>query len=136
MKFAPKGISEIVLVVKDVGKAVTFYQNVVGLKVDNRLDENWCWLWAGEPGTPQRLGLTTGPLSYGAEHIRGPVHFALRIAPEELEAALAHLQEKGVEVEGPIEFKEWNARSIYFDDLDRNRVELCALPAAQSRREL
>jgi catechol 2,3-dioxygenase-like lactoylglutathione lyase family enzyme len=136
MKFAPKGISEIVLVVKDVSKAVAFYQDVVGLKVDYRLDENWCWLWAGEPGTPQRLGLTTGPLSYGAEHIRGPVHFALRIAPEELEAATAHLKAKGIEVEGPIEFKDWKARSIYFDDLDGNRVELCALPAEQPLRAL
>jgi catechol 2,3-dioxygenase-like lactoylglutathione lyase family enzyme len=128
---SPKGISEIVLTVKDVGKAVAFYQDVVGLRVDNLVNENWCWLWAGSPGTPQRIGLTTGPLSYGAEHVCGPVHFALRIAPEELESATADLKRKGIEIEGPVEFKDWKARSIYFDDLDGNRVEFCAMPAEQ-----
>ncbi|HKZ53266.1 MAG TPA: VOC family protein [Candidatus Acidoferrales bacterium] len=132
--FSPKGISEIVLVVKDVGRAAAFYQEVVGLKVDQRVDENWCWLWAGAPGAPQRIGLTTGPLSYGAEHIRGPMHFALRLEPEELPAAMAHLRAKGIEIEGPVRFEDWDARSIYFDDLDGNRVEFCALPVPQPSR--
>ncbi len=128
---SPRGISEIVLIVGDVEKAAAFYRDVVGLRVDNPVNENWCWLWAGAPGAPQRIGLTTGPLSYGAEHVCGPVHFALRIAPEELDAAMAELKAKGIEIEGPVEFKEWKARSIYFDDLDGNRVELCAMPAEQ-----
>ena len=132
--FSPKGISEIVLVVKDVGRAAAFYQEVVGLKVDQRVDENWCWLWAGAPGAPQRIGLTTGPLSYGAEHIRGPMHFALRLEPEELPAAMAHLRAKGIEMEGPVRFEDWDARSLYFDDLDGNRVEFCALPVPQPSR--
>ena len=132
--FSPKGISEIVLVVKDVGRAAAFYQEVVGLKVDQRVDENWCWLWAGAPGAPQRIGLTTGPLSYGAEHIRGPMHFALRLEPEELPAAMAHRRAKGIEMEGPVRFEDWDARSIYFDDLDGNRVEFCALPVPQPSR--
>ncbi|MFQ5663690.1 MAG: VOC family protein [Terriglobia bacterium] len=126
--FSVKGISEIVLVVKGVDQAAAFYQDVVGLKVDNQPEKNFLWLWAGAPGTPQRIGLTTGPLSYGAEHIHGPVHFALRIAPEELDAAMAHLKAKRIEFEGPVRFDAWNARSIYFDDPDGNRVELCALP--------
>lgn len=130
---ASRGISEIVLTVSDVAKAVAFYRDVVGLRVDNSLDENWCWLWAGPPGMPQRIGLTTGPLSYGVEHVHGPVHFALRIAPEELDAAITELKAKGIEIEGPVEFEEWRARSIYFDDLDGNRVELCAMPAEQPR---
>ena len=132
--FSPKGISEIVLVVKDVGRAAAFYQEVVGLKVDQRVDENWCWLWAGAPGAPKRIGLNTGPLSYGAEHIRGPMHFALRLEPEELPAAMAHLRAKGIEIEGPVRFEDWDARSIYFDDLDGNRVEFCALPVPQPSR--
>jgi catechol 2,3-dioxygenase len=130
---SPRGISEIVLTVSDVERAVAFYRDVVGLRVDNPVNPNWCWLWAGAPGAPQRIGLTTGPLSYGAEHVRGPVHFALRIAPEELDAAMVELRAKGIEVEGPVKFKEWKARSIYFDDLDGNRVELCAMPAEQPR---
>lgn len=130
---SPRGISEIVLTVSDVEKAVAFYRDVVGLRVDYAVNENWCWLWAGAPGAPQRIGLTTGPLSYGAEHVCGPVHFALRIAPEELDVALVELKAKGIEVEGPVKFREWKARSIYFDDLDGNRVELCAMPAEQPR---
>jgi len=131
---SPKGISEVVLVVKDVSRAVAFYREIVGLQVDQRVDQNWCWLWAGPPGVPQRIGLTTGPLSYGAEHIRGPMHFALRIEPTELDAAIAHLRAKGIEIEGPVRFEDWDARSIYFDDLDGNRVEFCALPVRQPCR--
>ncbi len=43
---------------------------------------------------------------------------------------MAHLKHKGIEFEGPVPFDNWSARSIYFDDLDANRVELCALPPA------
>ncbi|MFQ5817926.1 MAG: VOC family protein [Terriglobia bacterium] len=127
----PQGISEIILVVKDVRRAAKFYHQVVGLAVDQPANDTWAWLWAGPPGAPQRIGLTRGPLSFGAAHCKGPIHFALRIAPGELERALEHLHARGIEVEGPVAFPAWKARSIYFDDLDGNRVELCALPEEQ-----
>lgn len=126
-----QGISEIVLVVKDVRRAAAFYHEVVGLPIDQPADDSWAWLWAGRPGTPQRIGLTCGPLSFGAAHCKGPVHFALRIAADELERALEHLRGRGVEVEGPVSFPAWGAHSIYFDDPDGNRVELCAMPEQQ-----
>ncbi|MFQ5926774.1 MAG: VOC family protein, partial [Terriglobia bacterium] len=120
----PQGISEIVLVVKDVRRAAEFYREVVGLAVDQPANDNWAWLWAGPPGAPQRIGLTRGPLSFGAAHCKGTIHFALRIAPGELERAREHLRARGIAVEGPVEFPTWQARSLYFDDLDGTRVEL------------
>jgi catechol 2,3-dioxygenase-like lactoylglutathione lyase family enzyme len=118
------GLSELVLRVQDVPRAVAFYRDVVGLAVEHE-SAGWAWLWTGRPGERPRLGLTSRPLSYGAAHTGGPAHFAIAVAraaiPEEKERLLS----LGVEVEGPVTFENWKADSIYFSDLDRNRVELC-----------
>ena len=107
------GISEVILVVPDVARSLAFYRDVVGLRVDDASHPNFAWLWAGLPGTQQRIGVTAGPLfAFGTESSR----------IDDLKAAL---EREGVEVEGPVEFRFWNARSIYFSDPDGNRVEFC-----------
>src|SRR5205809_8088 len=72
----PQGISEVILVVKDVARSLAFYRDVVGLAVDNAKNPKFVWLWAGRPGAQQRIGITAGPLSFGAAHVHGPQHFA------------------------------------------------------------
>ena len=120
-----RGISEIILVVKDVERSVAFYRDVVGLPVDNVSNKKFAWFWAGPPGTPQRLGITEGPLSFGAAHVRGPHHFAFGTERSRIPELKAALEAQGLEVEGPVEFTFWNALSIYFSDPDGNRVEFC-----------
>ena len=119
------GISELILVVSSVARSVEFYRDVVGLIPDNLSHPTFAWFWAGSPGAQQRIGITEKPLSFGAEHVKGPHHFAFGIHRARIAELKKALESKGLEVEGPVEFKFWNALSIYFSDPDDNRVEFC-----------
>lgn len=119
------GLSELILIVKDVPRSVAFYRDVVGLVPDNLGHATFAWFWTGPPGRTQRLGLTLGPLSFGAAHCGGAQHYAFGVEAARIPALKAALEAKGIEVEGPVEFKFWNARSIYFSDPDGHRLEFC-----------
>jgi catechol 2,3-dioxygenase-like lactoylglutathione lyase family enzyme len=124
----PQGISEVILVVADVPRSLAFYRDVVGLQVDNDGNQKFAWLWAGAPGRQQRVGITAGPLSFGAAHVKGPQHFAFGTENARIDELKAALERHKLEVEGPVEFPFWGARSIYFSDPDGNRVEFCGFP--------
>ena len=119
------GLSELILRVQDVPRAVAFYRDVVGLVVERTPSPDWAWLWTGPAGRLPRLGLTSKPLSFGAAHTGGPAHFAVAVARDRIPDEKARLESFGIEVEGPITFEAWRADSIYFSDPDDNRVELC-----------
>ena len=120
-----RGFSELILVVKSVARSVAFYRDVVGLIPDNLSQPTFAWFWAGSPGAAQRLGITERPLSFGAERVKGPHHFAFGTERARIPGLKAALEANGLDVEGPVEFKFWNALSIYFSDPDDNRVEFC-----------
>lgn len=120
-----RGISEIILVVKSVARSVEFYRDVVGLIPDTLSNPTFAWFWAGPPGTAQRIGITEKPLSFGAAHVKGPHHFAFGTERERIPELKKALEARGIQVEGPVEFKFWNALSIYFSDPDENRLEFC-----------
>ncbi len=122
---ARSGLSELILRVKDVPRAVAFYRDVLGLEVEKQDSATWAWLWSGAPGASPRLGLTSKPLSYGAAHCGGPAHFAIAVAREAIPAEKARLESLRIAVEGPVTFQSWKADSIYLSDPDDNRVELC-----------
>ena len=123
---APRqGLSELILRVRDVPRAVAFYRDVVGLAVERVPSPTWAWLWTGRAGALPRLGLTSEPLSFGAAHCGGPAHFAIAVARAAIPAEKARLEALGVAVEGPVRFESWRADSIYFSDVDDHRVELC-----------
>jgi catechol 2,3-dioxygenase-like lactoylglutathione lyase family enzyme len=125
----PRGLSEIILVVSDIEAVFAFYRDVVGLAVDDNTSAKFKWLWAGAPGRAQRIGITAGPLSFGAAHCGGPQHFALGVERSRIAPLKAALEARGVAVEGPVEFRFWNAESIYFSDPAGNRVEFCGFQA-------
>jgi catechol 2,3-dioxygenase-like lactoylglutathione lyase family enzyme len=123
---APRfGLSELILRVGDVGRAVAFYRDVVGLAVEKDDSPAWAWLWCGTPGSLPRLGLAGRPLQFGAEHCGGPAHFAIAVPRAAIPAEKVRLESLGIAVEGPVTFESWKADSIYFSDPDLNRVELC-----------
>lgn len=119
------GLSELILRVADVPRSVAFYRDVVGLAVEKHESDDWAWLWSGAPGKLARIGLTSRPLSYGAAHCGGSQHFAIAVPRAAIPAEKARLEAMGLAVEGPITFESWRADSIYFNDPDDHRVELC-----------
>ena len=131
MGFA-KGFSEIVLVVKDVLVSAEFYRDVVGLSPNTDASEDWAWFWSGEPEASARLGLHKGSLLF-EEHSTlpvgkrfGPVHYAFKVSKDDLLAAKAHVESKGIQVYGPTYFEWMNATSYYFYDPDQNLLEFWA----------
>lgn len=125
-----RGISEIVLVVRDVRTAAHFYRDVVGLAPETEPDERWAWFRIDQDsGAPQRLALTTGPLLFEEHSPRppgerwGPVHFALHVPRTDLERRTELVRRSGVEVHGPTRLEWMRAESYYFHDPAGNLVE-------------
>jgi catechol-2,3-dioxygenase len=124
------GLSEIVLVVRDVGAAAKFYRDVLCLQPVGEPEGDWAWFWCGEPGAPQRLAVTARRLLFEEHSPRPPgkrfgqVHFALHVPRERLDGAVSHIRSRGVRVLGPTRFEWMRAESFYCYDPDGNLVEL------------
>lgn len=123
------GISEIVLVVKDVAISAKFYREIVGLAPRTKESKDWAWFWVGEASRRQMLGLRKGKLLYEEQSPLppgrrwGPIHFAMRVERRLLDTALQRVRSNGVEILGPQKFRWMNAISYYFYDPDANLVE-------------
>jgi len=42
------GLAELVLIVEDVLASARFYEDVVGLTLENEPSDEWAWFWAGD----------------------------------------------------------------------------------------
>lgn len=125
----PDGLSELVLIVRDVRAAAAFYERIVGLTPETEFDDEWAWFWSGAPGGSARLALHRGRLMF-EEHSPlpagrrfGAAHFALRVARERASAAIDRVRSAGVEVHGPVRIEWMSAESWYFHDPDGNLLE-------------
>jgi len=123
---AVRGLSELVLVVRDAARSATFYEDAVGLRVETPAGSGWAWFRLCDDPV-QRFAVAEGPLLFEDRSPRaeafGGVHFALRVERGDLEAALARLDQHGVEVLGPTRFDWMGAESRYFYDPDGHLVE-------------
>jgi catechol 2,3-dioxygenase-like lactoylglutathione lyase family enzyme len=129
MFLSPKAVLETSLYVSDLGRAVAFYEGVLGLR---EIDDGY---FASGRGTALQVG--SGPsvlLLFRAEITRaggelpahgttGAGHVAFRVEPEELPKWRLRLQEHGVAIEKEFAFGNHPA-SIYFRDPDGNSLEL------------
>jgi catechol 2,3-dioxygenase-like lactoylglutathione lyase family enzyme len=124
-----RGLSEIVLIVKDVQAAARFYRDVVGLIPESESDDHWAWFWAGTPGEAQRVALHRGKLLFEDESPLpsgerfGQVHYAFNVPRDQLAEAVAHVRAAGVDVYCPVHFEWMSADSYYFYDPDGNLLE-------------
>jgi len=115
-----RGIYEVAIRVRDLDRALTFYQDVLGLTVGLR-DESrrWIFLRAGGPDGMLVLQEDTG--EWPTQHL------AFRVEPADLERAARQLQEQGIPTTGPTTHDWMPARSLYFADPDGHDLELCAV---------
>jgi len=114
------GVSELVLEVDDLRAAERFYSGVLGLPVVERWAERKAiWVMAGDR---TRIGLWRPQVGIaggrGGEH----VHFALQVADDAFDAAVARLRDAGLDPY--VQDRRRDSRSVYVDDPDGNCVEL------------
>ena len=137
------GIDHVAVNVRDIDKAMEFYTKVIGLKITER-----------EPSKPGiEYFLDCGPSLVGiiqakdlnnvhafANEGLGANHFAFRVHSTDFDAMVKRLEEHGVKIEfAKKREKSW---SLYFYDLDGNKLEATAWPvedglsAAQCKKEI
>ena len=109
------GIDHIVLHVNDVGRAKTFYTEVLGMTVYRESDRQ-VFLHAGGQGVALFKKQGETPLTTGNDLN----HLALNVAAGTYEALKADLEKFGVAVSG----RPGEDRSIYFQDPDGHRLQL------------
>jgi lactoylglutathione lyase len=114
-----RGVYEIVIRVKDLSRAESFYREVLGLEVGLRNEERkMVFLRAG--GQAGMIVLKEDKGDWPQQH------FAFTVEEADIERAASSLREQGVTASSPV-FHEWMpARSVYFADPDGHDLELCA----------
>ena len=119
-----KGISELVLEVRDLAKAEQFYGEVLGFPL-KRVDPRVTWVEA--PFCRLQLRLFGTPGHRGA----GPCHFAFAVESEAIEPTTEILKRHGVWARGPLDFGDFV--SVFCFDPDGNEIEFTSLHARQTR---
>lgn len=133
------GLDHVVLRVRDVDAALGFYCDVLGCRVERRIDAlGLIQLRAGSSlidliDCDAPLGRRGGPPA--GEDGRNVDHFALRIELFDETKLRAHLEAHGVEPGdvGERYGAEGNGPSMYVRDPDGNTVELKGPPSAPAR---
>ena len=123
------GIDHVAVNVRDIDKSVEFYTKVLGLKITER-----------EPSKPGvEYFLDAGPSLIGiiqakdlndphpfAHEGLGANHFSFRVHADDFESMIKRLEEHAVKIEyAKKREKSW---SLYFYDIDGNKLEVTAWP--------
>jgi catechol 2,3-dioxygenase-like lactoylglutathione lyase family enzyme len=125
------GVSELVLEVVDLEAAERFYADVLGFPVVDRWpDREAIWVMAGDR---TRIGLWRPQVGLAGGRGGLHVHFAMKIAEEDFDAAVERLRRRGQEVK-TMAFGTSHGRAAYVDDPDGNVVELWTWDVAEHLR--
>ena len=124
MAISVRGVGHVVLKVRDLERAAAFYRDVLGLKEVARYRGRMAFFSAGTNHHDLAV-LALGPDARPAPpDAVGLYHVALKIGDslDELRAAKAHLEARGVPIRGTADNRV--SQSIYCEDPDGNMVEL------------
>ena len=124
MAFAVTKLDHVVLRVRDLERAIAFYETVLGCRVERRIDRlGLVQMRAGA----SMIDLVARPAEEGEDRAPGNMdHFAVRFEPFDAPAIAAHLARHGVKAgEAVTRYgAEGDGLSIYIEDPDGNTVEL------------
>ena len=124
-----QGIDHVAINVRDIDKAVEFYTKVFGLKITTRE--------LSKPGIeyfldcgPSLIGIIQAKDLDRAHHFEndglGANHFSFRVNTKDFAPMIKRLEEYNVKIEyAKKRDKSW---SLYFYDLDGNKLEITAWP--------
>ena len=122
-----KGLDHVVLRVADMDRAIAFYELVLGLHIERRLEAiGLVQLRAGA------AMIDLVPRTEDEDEGRNMDHFAVRIEEMDVPALTAHLKRHGIDP-GEVRRRygaEGYGSSIYITDPDGNTVELKGPPEA------
>jgi glyoxylase I family protein len=120
-----KGLDHVVLRVADMDRAIAFYEEVLGLHVERRLESiGLVQLRAGA------AMIDLVPRTEDEDDGRNMDHFAVRIEEMDVAALTAHLKRHGIDP-GEVRRRygaEGYGSSLYITDPDGNTVELKGPP--------
>lgn len=111
-------INQLKLRTPDLQRLERFYADVLGCSVRSQTDD--------------RLAISIGStvLIFEYDIAATPYHFAINIPANQIEKAAQWLRERVAILPGKdgdiVDFRSWNAKSVYFYDTDKNIVELIA----------
>jgi catechol-2,3-dioxygenase len=126
------GVSELVLEVVDLERAVHFYEADLGLPVVERWPHREAvWLMAGDR---TRIGLWRPQVGLARGRGGVHVHFALHVDDAAYDAMVARLRERGHDVEEHVFETYEQSRAAYVTDPDGNVVELWTWDVAEHLR--
>jgi glyoxylase I family protein len=120
-----KGLDHVVLRVADMDRAIAFYEEVLGLHVERRLES--IGLVQLRAGTAM---IDLVPRTEDEDDGRNMDHYAVRIEEMDVPALTAHLKRHGIDP-GEVRRRygaEGYGSSIYITDPDGNTVELKGPP--------
>ena len=121
----PLGILETSLYADDLHDAEVFYSTVLELELDSKADGRHLFFKCGQAMllifNPKATAAATGPVPRHGAH--GPGHVAFSVAADDLDAWVAQIESRGVEVEARVDWPG-GGRSIYFRDPAGNSLEL------------
>lgn len=124
-----KGIDHVALNVRDIDKSVEFYTKVLGLKITEREPSKPGIEYFLDCG-PSLIGIIQAK-DFGREHLfhndgLGANHFSLRVDAADFDGIIQQLVEQRIRIEfAKKRAKSW---SLYFYDLDGNKLEITAWP--------
>ncbi len=114
-----RGVYEVAIRVRDLGRAEAFYRDVLGFEVGLRDDaRRWVFMRAGPDG------MIVLQEDAGGEWPKQ--HFAFSVAAPDIDRAASTLADRGIAIEGPMVHEWIPASSLYFSDPDGHDLELCA----------
>jgi catechol-2,3-dioxygenase len=123
------GLAEVVLNVRDVDRALAFYQTLLGLeRISPENQPGPIFLRAGQATAQLPSLVVLVPLPADTAAFAAPRtlhHLALTVTAESFESARGELQRAGLEVRDG-KHPVLTARTIYVNDPDGNEVELIA----------
>ena len=121
----PLGILETSLYTDDLHEAEVFYSTVLELELDSKAEGRHLFFKCGQAMLlifdPKATAVATGPVPRHGAH--GPGHVAFSVAADDLDAWVAQIESRGVDVEARVDWPG-GGRSVYFRDPAGNSLEL------------